>query len=213
MTLVDTKVEVRLRRGFILVVPFQAACWDDPEELLGSQGFCLPVDPESQVAVFFPNAERRNLLQLEEAADDIFPLVLKMLNTGRILLWKQRTRYLRGSEMESSIDNAINGIYREEGVAEQELRLGVPTRNVSCTRAKIAYQLSHEFGISRTEIARQLGYILRRLLKPFRPWKEPRISVNVQRCPVPPSRENITSEVPLFKQKMVFQVNHSEGYV
>jgi hypothetical protein len=115
--------------------------------------------------------------------------------------------------MESSIDNTIQGINREERVAEQELRLGGPTRNVSCTRAKIAYQLSHEFGISRTEIARQLGYILRRFLKPFRPRKGPRISVNIQRRPVRPSSENITSELPFFKQKMVFQENHSEGYV
>jgi len=55
------------------------------------------------------------------------------------------------------IDNAIKGICREEGVAEQELRLGMRTRRVSRVRAKISYHLSHEFGISRAEIARQLG--------------------------------------------------------
>jgi hypothetical protein len=38
-TLADTNVEGRLRRGFLLVAPFQVACWDDPEEPFGSQGF------------------------------------------------------------------------------------------------------------------------------------------------------------------------------
>jgi predicted transcriptional regulator len=37
------------------------------------------------------------------------------------------------------------------------LRLGVRTRKYSQVRAKIAYHLSHEYGISRAEIARQLG--------------------------------------------------------
>jgi hypothetical protein len=56
------------------VVPFQAACWDDPQELFGGQGFCLPVDPESQVAVLFADAEPKDLLQTEEAAGDVLPL-------------------------------------------------------------------------------------------------------------------------------------------
>ena len=51
-----------------LVVPFRAACWDDQEKLLRSQGFCFPVDPESQMAVSFADAERKDLLQMEEAA-------------------------------------------------------------------------------------------------------------------------------------------------
>jgi hypothetical protein len=70
---------------------------------------------------------------------------------------KKVRRYLRFSEMKSCIDNAIKGICREEGVVEQELRLGVRTRKFSRVRAKIAYHLSHEFGVSRAEIARQLG--------------------------------------------------------
>jgi len=56
------------------VVPFQAACGDDPEKLLRSQGFRLSVDPECQMAVFFANAERKDLLQMEETADDVFLL-------------------------------------------------------------------------------------------------------------------------------------------
>jgi len=46
---------------------------------------------------------------------------------------------------------------RREGVAERELLLGVRTRKISGARAKIAYHQSHELGISRAEIARQLG--------------------------------------------------------
>ena len=56
------------------MVSFQAACGDDPEELVGSQGFRLPTDPESQVAVSFPDTERKDLLQIKEAAGDILPL-------------------------------------------------------------------------------------------------------------------------------------------
>ena len=56
------------------MVSFQTSCWDDPEELFGSQGFGLSVNAESQVAVFFADAERKDLLQVEEAAGDILPL-------------------------------------------------------------------------------------------------------------------------------------------
>ena len=56
-----------------------------------------------------------------------------------------------------NIDKFIKEICLKEGVGEQELRLGVRTRKVSRVRAKIAYYLSHEFGISRVEIARQMG--------------------------------------------------------
>jgi putative transposase len=70
---------------------------------------------------------------------------------------KKVRRYLRVSEMKSCIDNAIKEICHKEGVSEQELRMGGRTRKVSAVRAKISYHLSHEFGISRAEIARQLG--------------------------------------------------------
>jgi hypothetical protein len=74
MALVDIKVEVSLRRGSLLVVPFRAARGDDPEEMFGGQEFCLSVDPKGQVAVFFADAEPKDLLQMEEAADNVFPL-------------------------------------------------------------------------------------------------------------------------------------------
>jgi hypothetical protein len=55
------------------VIFFMAACGDDPEELFGRQGFRLSVDPESRVAVFFAIAERKDLLQRKEAAEEVFP--------------------------------------------------------------------------------------------------------------------------------------------
>jgi len=69
------------------VISFQTACWDDPEELFGSQGFGLSVDPKSQVAVLFADAERKYLLQIEEAADDILPLfVVNRFNVAPVML-------------------------------------------------------------------------------------------------------------------------------
>ena len=53
----------------------------------------------------------------------------------------------------------------KEGVTEKELRLGVRTRKFSRVRAKVSYHLSHEFGISRAEIARQLGVITSAIAK------------------------------------------------
>ena len=70
---------------------------------------------------------------------------------------KQVRRYLRVSELKTSIENAIKEICRKEGVAEQEMRMGVRTRKHSRVRAEISYHLSHEFGVSKAEIARQLG--------------------------------------------------------
>ena len=58
------------------MVPFQAARWDDPEKLFGSQGFRLSVDPESQMAIFFANAERKDLFQMQETAGNILPLLV-----------------------------------------------------------------------------------------------------------------------------------------
>ena len=70
-----------------LVISFQAAGGDDPEELFGSQGFRLPVNPESQMAVFFANAERKDLLQMEEAADNVFPLfVVNRFDVAPVIL-------------------------------------------------------------------------------------------------------------------------------
>jgi len=70
---------------------------------------------------------------------------------------KKVRRYLPHDEINNSIDNAIKEICLKEGVLEQELRMGGRTRKISSVRAKISYHLSHEFGISRAEIARQLG--------------------------------------------------------
>jgi hypothetical protein len=70
---------------------------------------------------------------------------------------KKVRRYLRAGETKSSIDGAIKEICLKEGVREQELRMGVRTRKYAGVRAKIAYYLSQELGVSRAEIARQMG--------------------------------------------------------
>ncbi len=70
---------------------------------------------------------------------------------------KKVRRYVRDNEMNKTIDNTIKEICLKEGVVERELRLGVRTRKYSGVRAKIASYLSHEFGVSRAEIARQMG--------------------------------------------------------
>ncbi len=70
---------------------------------------------------------------------------------------KNIRRYLRDSERKRSIENAIMEICRKEGVEEREMRMGARTRKHSRVRAAISYHLTHEFGVSQAEIARQLG--------------------------------------------------------
>jgi hypothetical protein len=81
---------------------------------------------------------------------------------------KKVRRYLRAGETKNSIDKSIREMCIEEGVGEQELRMGVRTRKYSGVRAKIAYHLSHELGISRAEIARQLGVCTSAIAKAIR---------------------------------------------
>ena len=53
----------------------------------GVRGSVFPVDPESQVAVFFANTEPEDLLQIEEAADDVFPLfVVNRFDVAPVIL-------------------------------------------------------------------------------------------------------------------------------
>jgi len=70
---------------------------------------------------------------------------------------KNVKRYLRANDLKTSMDHAIKEICLKEGVEEQEMRMGVRTRKYSRVRAKISSHLCHEFGVSRAEIARQLG--------------------------------------------------------
>jgi transposase-like protein len=51
----------------------------------------------------------------------------------------------------------IKDICHEEGINEQELRMGGRRRKVSTARARIAYRVSSELGIPMAEIARHLG--------------------------------------------------------
>jgi hypothetical protein len=81
---------------------------------------------------------------------------------------KKVRRYFRVGEMSNSIDKLIKEICVKEGVGEQEMRMGVRTRKYSGVRAKIAYYLSHEFGISSAEIARQLGVCTSAIAKAIR---------------------------------------------
>jgi hypothetical protein len=67
------------------------------------------------------------------------------------------TRYLPGRKREALIRKVIQEICQEEGVGEQELRLGGQARRVSRVRAKVAWELNRQYGISMAEIARHVG--------------------------------------------------------
>jgi putative transposase len=77
-------------------------------------------------------------------------------------------RYLRVSDLKISIENAIKEICRKERVEEPQMRMGVRTRKYSSVRGKISYHLSHEFGVSQAEIARQLGVCTSPITKAIR---------------------------------------------
>ena len=66
-------------------------------------------------------------------------------------------RQVRLSERREFIERWIEKICREEGMEEEELRMGGGRREVSRVRARISYDLNHGFGISMAEIARRLG--------------------------------------------------------
>jgi REP element-mobilizing transposase RayT len=70
---------------------------------------------------------------------------------------KNVRRYVRRSERESLINDLIKKTANEEGVGEQELRMGGQTRKISKVRAMLSFQLNHKFGVSMAEIARYLG--------------------------------------------------------
>jgi hypothetical protein len=75
------------------MVAFQTACGDDPEKLFRSQGFCLSVDPECQVAVFFADAERKDILEVQKATGDVLPLFV----ANRCYVVSVILRFLEGS--------------------------------------------------------------------------------------------------------------------
>jgi hypothetical protein len=70
---------------------------------------------------------------------------------------KRMTRYLRTGEKEELIDRQIKKICLEEGIGEQELRMGGRARKISRVRAKNSCFLVKEYGLSRAGIARHLG--------------------------------------------------------
>ena len=67
------------------------------------------------------------------------------------------TRYLPKERREGLIRDVILKICQEEGVGEKELSLGGQARRVSSVRAKVAWELSREYGIAMAEIARHVG--------------------------------------------------------
>jgi len=66
-------------------------------------------------------------------------------------------RQIRINERKEIIAQVIRKNCEEEGVQEGELRKGGQRWKISRTRAKIALQLSHSWGISMAEIARNVG--------------------------------------------------------
>jgi hypothetical protein len=56
-----------------LMIPFQAAHRDEPNELFRGEGFHFSVDPDGQVAVFLANAEAKDLLQVREPDYKVVP--------------------------------------------------------------------------------------------------------------------------------------------
>jgi hypothetical protein len=80
-------------------------------------------------------------------------------------------RQLRLSERRESIERWIKKICHEEGVREEELRMGGGRRQVSRARGKISCHLSHELGIPMAEIARELGVCTSAIAKAIRRWE------------------------------------------
>ena len=66
-------------------------------------------------------------------------------------------RQLPSRDKEEIIDRIIGKVCEEEGVEEKEVRLGGQRRRVSKARARIAHELSCEWGIPMAEIARKVG--------------------------------------------------------
>jgi hypothetical protein len=66
-------------------------------------------------------------------------------------------RQRRNRQRKGSIEGVIRKRCKGAGVKEEELRGGGQRRKVSEVRAKIAYSLSREMGISIADIARNLG--------------------------------------------------------
>ncbi len=66
-------------------------------------------------------------------------------------------RQIRSRERKNSIKQVIEKVCGEAEVKVEELRGGSQRRRVAQVRAKVAYGLNREMGISMAEIARHLG--------------------------------------------------------
>jgi hypothetical protein len=66
-------------------------------------------------------------------------------------------RQMRHRGGKETIEEVVRRMCKEGGVREQELKTGGQRRKITEVRARIAYWLSREMGISMAEIARNLG--------------------------------------------------------
>ncbi len=74
-------------------------------------------------------------------------------------------RQIRVGKRKRSIDQVIEEICRKARIKEEEVRNGGQRREVSRIRAKIAYCLNRELGISMAEIARNVGVCTTAVIK------------------------------------------------
>jgi hypothetical protein len=77
-------------------------------------------------------------------------------------------RQIRAGDKRILIRNVIEEFCRKEGIREEEIRNGGQRREVSSVRAKIAFRLNRELGISMAEIARNVGVCTTAVIKAVR---------------------------------------------
>jgi hypothetical protein len=70
---------------------------------------------------------------------------------------EELTIHIRGRQRKSSMKEVIEKMCAEADVKVGELRGGSQRRQVAEVRAKVAYDLNREKGISKAEISRHLG--------------------------------------------------------
>jgi len=84
---------------------------------------------------------------------------------------KNLKRQVRVSERKEILERYIKKVCREEGIMEEELRMGGQRRKVSRVRAKASYYLSCKLGIPMAEVARHLGVCTSAIAKAVRIWE------------------------------------------
>ena len=126
-------------------------------ELVGGGGIGIPGDWSQVLSL---RGKRRNVKQDSRilGGEDFVTGIFREAD-------RNVRRQLRGEDREKRIDRVIKRVCKEGEINEQELRNGGQRRKVSKARARISNQLSHEFGISMTEIARHVGVCTSAVIK------------------------------------------------